>query len=161
MCGNPEYLAPEVVLSKGHFKAVDLWGFGVLLYEMVKGYTPFTHHDYHGNLTIIYQNILHSKDVLSRNETFQSFDKSMIQFVKDLLNDNPYMRMGMLRDGIKDIWNHPFLAGYDQAKIYHRSLTAPYNPTDNIDSIDSIFIFEDINIEEAPEYTGTFDFSTF
>ena len=161
MCGCPEYLAPELVLSKGHSRAVDLWGFGVLLYELVKGYTPFTPHDCHGNLTIIYQNILHSKDVLSRNETFQSFDKSMIPLVKDLLNDNPYMRMGMLRNGIKEIWNHPFLTGYDQTKIYHRSLTAPYNPSEHIDSIDAIFIYEDINIEEAPEYTGTYDFSTF
>jgi len=160
MCGNPEYLAPEVVLSKGHFRAVDLWAFGVLLYEMVKGFTPFTPHDYHGNLTITYQNILHSKDVLSKSDTFQSFDKVMAQVVKELLNENPYMRMGMLRDGIKEIWKHPFLTGYDQDKIYHRSLPAPYT-TDNSDSIDSIFIYEDINIEEAPEYTGAFDFSSF
>ena len=161
LLGNPEFLAPEVVLSKGHFKAVDLWAFGVLLYEMVKGHTPFTSHDSIGNLTIIYQNILHSKDVLSKTETFKSFDKSMIQFIKDLLNENAHQRIGMLRNGIQDIWQQPFLKGYDQDKIYHRSIQAPYNPTEKLDSIDSIFIFDDIRLEEAPQYDGLFDFSEF
>lgn len=34
MCGTPEYIAPEVVLSKGHDAGVDWWSLGVLLYEV-------------------------------------------------------------------------------------------------------------------------------
>ena len=37
LCGTPEYIAPEILLNKGHGKAVDWWTLGVLIYEMVWG----------------------------------------------------------------------------------------------------------------------------
>lgn len=40
-CGTPEFLAPEVLLEPTYTRAVDWWGLGVLIYEMLVGESPF------------------------------------------------------------------------------------------------------------------------
>ena len=39
--GTPEYVAPEIIMQKGHNKSVDIWCLGILLYEMTFGLPPF------------------------------------------------------------------------------------------------------------------------
>jgi len=57
LCGTPEYIAPEVLLNKGHGKGVDWWTLGILIFEMLAGQPPFVDDDPMG----IYQQILAGK----------------------------------------------------------------------------------------------------
>ena len=41
LCGTQDYLAPEIILSKGHNHGADYWALGVLIFEMMAGYAPF------------------------------------------------------------------------------------------------------------------------
>lgn len=44
-CGTLGYTAPEVILKLGHDHRVDIWGTGVLLCEMLGGFSPFYNDD--------------------------------------------------------------------------------------------------------------------
>jgi serum/glucocorticoid-regulated kinase 2 len=53
-CGSPEYMAPEMLLKKGHNLQLDLYCLGALLYELVIGLPPY----YSRNTDEIYHRIL-------------------------------------------------------------------------------------------------------
>lgn len=74
LCGTPDYMAPEIVLNKGHSKAVDWWSYGVFLFEMCSGKPPF-----HANeLMDIYRRIVKAK---------YKFPHHFSHELKDLINN--------------------------------------------------------------------------
>uniref|UniRef100_A0A672ZWB5 cGMP-dependent protein kinase n=1 Tax=Sphaeramia orbicularis TaxID=375764 RepID=A0A672ZWB5_9TELE len=40
-CGTPEYVAPEVIMNKGHDFGADCWSLGILIFELLTGFPPF------------------------------------------------------------------------------------------------------------------------
>lgn len=45
ICGTPNYIAPEILESKGHSYEVDIWSFGVIVYTLIYGRPPFESKD--------------------------------------------------------------------------------------------------------------------
>lgn len=108
LCGTPEYLAPEVLLNKGHGKPVDWWTLGILTYEMLAGIDPFNDDD----PMAIYQKILKGKIKFPRD-----FHKDAKSLVKHLLVADVTKRYGCLRNGANDIKNHRWFKNLDWFKL--------------------------------------------
>lgn len=120
LCGTPEYLAPEILLNKGHGKPVDWWTLGIIIYEMLAGIDPFSDED----PMSIYQKILKGKIKFPRN-----FDRNAKSLVKHLLVSDLSKRYGNLRGGANDIKNHRWFNGIDWARLLNKDLPTPYRPT--------------------------------
>ena len=69
--GTPEYVAPEVVLQKGYDKTIDLWCYGVLLFEMVYGNPPFVNRNQNLLLNMIIKSQLVLPKTIEVSEEFQ------------------------------------------------------------------------------------------
>nr|AML77214.1 putative LOV domain-containing protein [Syntrichia princeps] len=109
--GTEEYIAPEIILGAGHSAAVDWWGLGILLYEMLFGRTPFRGK----NRQKTFLNVL-EKEIYFASSIRVSLEAKVL--IRDLLNRDPMKRLGSYR-GAHDIKTHPFFRGINWPLIRH------------------------------------------
>lgn len=120
MCGTPEYLAPEVLLSEKYSYEVDYWSFGTILYEMIDGYPPF----YDDNQENMYMRIL-SAPLEFHRPYFDSLSKDLL---RGLLQRNPAYRLGSGPDGQRAIRSHRYFAPLDWSSVYDKRYRPSHVP---------------------------------
>merc|ERR1712000_422558 len=88
--------APELVLGKGHDKGVDYWALGVLMYEMVCGFSPFADHENCDQMKIC-------KNILKGALRFphQCSDKRIKDIITRLLEQQIARRLGCGKTGVQ------------------------------------------------------------
>ncbi|KAJ7947743.1 phototropin-1 isoform X1 [Quillaja saponaria] len=127
--GTEEYIAPEIITGSGHTSAVDWWALGILIYEMLYGYTPFRGKTRQKT----FANILH-KDLKFPASIPVSLHAK--QLIYRLLHRDPKNRLGS-QEGASEIKHHPFFRGVNWALV--RCVNPPQLETEgekaeNVDS---------------------------
>jgi CRP-like cAMP-binding protein len=123
LCGTPEYLAPEIILSKGHDKGVDYWAFGVLIYEMLVGRSPF--YSYGTDQVSLFKRIVQVKYSFPPGGIVNEVAQDLIQ---RLIVRRQANRLGCLARGEMDIRDHSWFAIIDVEKLLKRKIPAPWIP---------------------------------
>ena len=124
-CGTPEYFAPEMMQGQGYAHSVDTWGVGILLYEMLYGFTPFA--DFENNdprKTMRY--------IIKNKVEFPSDGvkhKQSEEIIKGLLTKNAENRLGCDEAGIGQCKLHSLYADFDWEAFYEMRVEAPWKPT--------------------------------
>ncbi|XP_069015960.1 cGMP-dependent protein kinase 1-like isoform X1 [Embiotoca jacksoni] len=120
-CGTPEYVAPEIILNKGHDVSADYWSLGILMYELLTGSPPFSGPDPMKTYNIILRGI----DMI---EFPKKITKNAANLIKKLCRDNPSERLGNLKNGVKDIQKHKWFEGFNWEGLKKGTLTPPITP---------------------------------
>ncbi|XP_014217289.1 cGMP-dependent protein kinase 1-like [Copidosoma floridanum] len=120
-CGTPEYVAPEVILNRGHDISADYWSLGVLMFELLTGTPPFTGSDPMKTYNIILKGIdaIEFPRMITRNATV---------LIKKLCRDNPAERLGYQKGGISEIQKHKWFDGFNWEGLRGKTLEPPIMP---------------------------------
>jgi hypothetical protein len=151
VCGTPEYLAPEIIMSKGYDKAADYWALGCFIYEMVHIHTPFQAEQ----TSKIFQKIMSAERYLKFKHTPTPEFETL---VRSLCTSNPSFRLGNLNSGTNGVIEHAFFADFDWKALYRRQMEAPFVPPIRDAADSSHFTAACAEDKGVPEFTGNQDF---
>ncbi|ORY85674.1 hypothetical protein BCR37DRAFT_412365 [Protomyces lactucae-debilis] len=119
-CGTPEFMAPEILAEQRYGRAVDWWAFGVLIYQMLLGQSPFRGEDEDE----IFDAILSDEPLYPIH-----MPKDSVDILRKLLIREPEKRLGCGPTDALEVMNHPFFADIDWDAIYHKRVKPTYVPT--------------------------------
>ncbi|CAH0701124.1 unnamed protein product [Spodoptera exigua] len=136
-CGTPEFLAPEVLTETSYTRAVDWWGLGVLIFEMLVGESPFPGED-EGE---VFDSIVNDEVRYPRTLSLEA-----IALMRRLLRKNPERRLGSSERDAEDVKKQAFFRNVNWEQLLLRKVKPPFVPTINnledVSNFDSEFTSE-------------------
>ncbi len=107
-CGTTEYMAPEIISSNNYDKSIDIWSLGILLYELIHGYSPFRAVVKKGN----------------DNEVISNIKKGIVQFHKNISNECKELILSLLEENsskrlkIEHVFQSKFVKMFQKEKLF-------------------------------------------
>ncbi|KAL2091392.1 hypothetical protein ACEWY4_013655 [Coilia grayii] len=114
-CGTPDYIAPEILLGQKYSFSVDWWSFGVLLYEMLIGQSPFQGDDEDELFESIRMDVPHYPRWIT---------KEAKDLLEKLFERDPTRRLGV----VGNIRGHNFFKTINWPALEKREVTPPFKP---------------------------------
>ncbi|XP_047738666.1 uncharacterized protein LOC108679338 isoform X3 [Hyalella azteca] len=119
-CGTPEFLAPEVLTETSYTRAVDWWGLGVLIFEMLVGESPFPGDDEEE----VFDSIVNDE---VRYPRFLSIEA--VAIMRKLLRKHPDRRLGASEKDAEDVKKQHFFRTVNWNDLLQRKIKPPFVPT--------------------------------
>ncbi|XP_076760992.1 serine/threonine-protein kinase N isoform X1 [Xylocopa sonorina] len=141
-CGTPEFLAPEVLTETSYTRAVDWWGLGVLIFEMLVGESPFPGDDEEE----VFDSIVNDE---VRYPRFLSLEA--IAIMRRLLRKNPDRRLGSSEKDAEDVKKQAFFRHIAWDDLLLRRVKPPFVPV--IHSVEDVSNFDEEFTSEKPQLT--------
>uniref|UniRef100_A0A673CR62 protein kinase C n=1 Tax=Sphaeramia orbicularis TaxID=375764 RepID=A0A673CR62_9TELE len=141
-CGTPEFLAPEVLTDTSYTRAVDWWGLGVLIYEMLVGESPFPGDDEEE----VFDSIVNDEVRYPRFLTTEA-----IGIMRRLLRRNPERRLGSGEKDAEEVKKQPFFRNVDWEALLQRKVPPPFVPS--IGGKEDVSNFDEEFTTEPPTLT--------
>ncbi|XP_012696524.1 protein kinase C, delta b [Clupea harengus] len=114
-CGTPDYIAPEILLGQRYSFSVDWWSFGVLLYEMLIGQSPFQGDDEDELFESIRMDVPHYPRWIT---------KEAKDLLEKLFERDPTRRLGI----VGNIRGHSFFKTINWPALEKREVSPPFKP---------------------------------
>uniref|UniRef100_A0A8C9W3P7 protein kinase C n=1 Tax=Scleropages formosus TaxID=113540 RepID=A0A8C9W3P7_SCLFO len=141
-CGTPEFLAPEVLTDTCYTRAVDWWGLGVLVFEMLAGESPFPGDEEEEVFDSIVNDEVRYPQFLSAEAT---------SLMKRLLRRNPERRLGSGEKDAEEVKKQPFFRDVDWEALFQKKLPPPFVPS--ISGEEDVSNFDEEFTTERPTLT--------
>ena len=123
LCGSPMYMAPEIITKNGYDYKSDLWSVGIILYEMVHGYTPFNVHNFIDLvLEIKKKNIVINVDISDNCK----------DLIHKLCITNPQKRINW-----KSFFNHPWFLQDELNNDENKLMDINFNSIPNLNNFNT------------------------
>ncbi|XP_034431508.1 RAC-alpha serine/threonine-protein kinase [Hippoglossus hippoglossus] len=116
---NVVYRDLKVLEDNDYGRAVDWWGLGVVMYEMMCGRLPFYNQDHEKLFELILMEDIRFPRTLGPEAR---------SLLSGLLKKDPMQRLGGGSDDAKEIMQHKFFAGIEWQDVYEKKLVPPFKP---------------------------------
>ena len=110
--GTEEYLAPEIITGVGHDFMIDWWSFGILIYELSYGFSPFRG----SRRDVTFENVIKKPLQFPHVDPQDDISDECKDLLRQLLKKRANERLGHER-GAEDVKRHPWFQEIDWGLI--------------------------------------------